>query len=140
MPVKLECIDTNVIVRFLVETPASIEPKFRGVFAFFDKLESGATSAFLPDIVLLQAYFVLTSHYGVPRAAAAEKLEAITSLRGVHLTDRRIMAGCLHWLTKENIDIVDAWLLEHSRCHGIAGVYSFDRDLEQRGLELLPVE
>jgi hypothetical protein len=34
-------IDTNVIIRFLVETPNTIHKKFSGVFSFFKKVETG---------------------------------------------------------------------------------------------------
>ena len=34
-------IDTNVIIRYLVEDPATIPPKFRGVYSFFEKVEIG---------------------------------------------------------------------------------------------------
>ena len=75
-------IDTNVIVRYLVETPESIDPEFRGVYGFFEKVETGRLSVHLPELVLFQAYFVLTSFYRVPRQEAHEKgsLEATVRL------------------------------------------------------------
>ena len=61
-----ELLDTNVIVRYLVETPESIAPKFRGVFPFFEGLAHAEKKAYLPPLVLFQTYFVLTSFYKVP--------------------------------------------------------------------------
>jgi len=133
------CIDTNVVVRYLVDTPQTIAPRFRGVFDFFGKLEEGAQKVFMPDIVLFQVYFVLTSYYNVPAALAAEKLEgscncvefiqARTGSRGdignpsVRKSGycRRLSAGI-------------------SRIRGISGVYSFDGDFTARGLALMKVE
>jgi hypothetical protein len=64
-----------VLVRFLVETPESISPQFKGVFRFFERLEEGTKIVHLPEIVLFQTFFVLTSYYGVP--SLAEKTEYI---------------------------------------------------------------
>ena len=69
-------IDTNVILRYLVEDPESIDPKFSGVYSFFDKLETGRLTVHLPDLVLFQTYFVLTSFYNVQigRASCRERV------------------------------------------------------------------
>jgi predicted nucleic acid-binding protein len=134
------CIDTNVVVRYLVDTPQTIAPRFRGVFDFFGKLEEGAQKVFMPDIVLFQVYFVLTSYYNVPAALAAEKLEGIVQLRGIHTSEKQALVETLETLQSENLDIVDAYLLAYSRIRGISGVYSFDGDFTARGLALMKVE
>jgi predicted nucleic acid-binding protein len=135
-----ECIDTNVIVRFLVETPESIAPQFKGVFRFFKRIEEGVKTVHLPEIVLFQAFFVLTSYYGVPATLAAEKLEQILGFRGISLPSKHIAEECLRILRRENIDIVDAWILSYSAAKGVSAAYSFDKDLFRLGLKLLKVE
>jgi predicted nucleic acid-binding protein len=135
-----ECIDTNVIVRFLVETPESIAPHFKGVFRFFQRIEEGVKTVHLPEIVLFQAFFVLTSYYGVPSALAAEKLEKIIGFKGIVLPTKPIAEECLRIVRRENVDIVDAWIVSYSTIKGIAGAYSFDKDLSRLGLKLLKVE
>lgn len=57
-----ELLDTNVIVRFLVESPESIPERFRGVFSFFERIERGEVKVHLPALVLVQSFFVLTSY------------------------------------------------------------------------------
>jgi predicted nucleic-acid-binding protein len=134
------CIDTNVIVRYLVETPQTINHKFKGVYSFFVKLEEGAEKTFLADIVLFQAYFVLTSYYEVPSALVAEKLENIVQLRGIHMSEKQAVLEILKILKSEDLDIVDAYLLAYSRIRGITGAFSYDGDLKARGLALLKME
>jgi predicted nucleic acid-binding protein len=138
--VNHECLDTNVIVRFLVETPESIPAPFKGVFPFFAKIEEGSKTVHLPEIVLFQAYFVLTSYYEVPAPLAAEKLEQIVRFKGISLPEKHIAGECLRITKHENIDIVDAWILAYSTAKGISGTYSFDKDLSRLGLKLMKVE
>lgn len=133
-------LDTNVLVRFLIETPNTVPTKFRGVFPFFGKLEREETTAFLPDLVLFQAFFVLTSHYEVPSNVAAEKLARLAAFRGISMTEKHIALACLKQLQEGTTDLVDAWLIAWCKDKGSEGVYSFDTDLRKAGLKRLPVD
>jgi predicted nucleic acid-binding protein len=137
--VKREIIDTNVIIRYLVEDPSTIDPKFKGVYSFFSKLEKGEVKAELIDLVLFQCYFVLTSFYKVPRPEAASKLEKLVGFKGLSMPEKAVAAACLSILQTENLDIVDAYILAWSKQHAVKGVYSFDSDLKKKGLKLLKV-
>ena len=135
-----ELLDTNVIIRYLVEDPDAVSGRFRGVFSFFEKLEKGEIKAHLPSLVLFQAFFVLTSYYEVPPTEAAEKLEALLSFDGMTVPDEPVVRNCMRLLRERNLDLVDAYIVACSRFRGLKGVYSFDRDLEACGLKLLPIE
>lgn len=137
---KHSLIDTNVIIRFLVETPERIPEKFKGVFPFFEKVERAEICVQLPELVLFEAFFVLTNLYKVPASEAAETLDQIVAFRGVFMQDKALMHDCLSVLKTKNIDLVDAYILAVSRRKSIGTVYSFDRDLQKSGLEMLPVE
>jgi len=133
-------IDTNVIVRYLTETVEDSDCRYKGVFRFFEKLETGSLKVFLPDLVLFQAYFVLTSFYNVPRAEAAEKLRRIVNFTGVDMLEKEIVTACLKRLEEQNLDLVDCYLLSWSENNGSGGVYSYDKDLEKNGLNLFPIK
>ena len=133
-------IDTNVILRYLVEHPNRIAPAFRGVYPFFEKLEQGQTEVQLSELVLFQVFFVLTSHYEIPPSEAAEKLERLLSFRGIKMDNKHVAALCLARLQRENIDIVDAWLLAWCETHRCNAIYSFDKDFSKRGIALLPIQ
>jgi len=137
---KHKIIDTNVILRYLVEDPSTIDPKFKGVYSFFAKLERGQIKAELVDLVLFQSYFVLTSFYKVPRPEAAEKLEKLVGFKGLSMPEKDVAAACLRMLQTESLDIVDAYIRAWSKRHAVEGVYSFDNDLKQKGLTLLKVQ
>ena len=132
-------IDTNVIVRFLVEDPETIDVKFRGIYSFFTKLESGKLSVHLPELVLFQTYFVLTSYYGVPSPEAAEKLATLLMLPGIKMHHKEIVSDCLKRLQQKKQDIVDAYLLAWAENKGLPGVYSFDKGIATETVDVLPV-
>lgn len=132
-------IDTNVIVRYLTETEDTIASRFAGIYPFFGRLESGEGYAYLPDLVLFQTYFVLTSYYGVPRNLAAGKLKTLVGFSGIKMDSKAIIIACLGKLEERSLDLVDTYLLAWNESKGIGGVYSFDSDLEKNGLACLPV-
>lgn len=137
---KHSLIDTNVIIRYLVEDPDTIHPKFKGVYSFFEKVEKGELQVQLPELVLFEAFFVLTRFYKVPVIKAAQTLELIVALKGISMQDKTLMRSCLTLLQNKKIDLVDAYILALSRQKNIKTVYSFDADLKKNGLELLEIQ
>jgi len=136
---RYSLIDTNVIVRYLVENPATIDKKFKGVYRYFQKLETGRHNAGLIELVLFQCYFVLTSFYRVSRVEAAEKLARLLTFKGIHMADKEIATACMKILQKKKMDIVDAYFLVWSEVTKISSVYSYDKELEKQGLKLLKI-
>lgn len=131
-------LDTNVVVRYLVERPEDVDEAFAGVFPFFVKLEKGEARALLTPLVLFQTWFVLTSFYQVPRPRAAAALGRILSFRGLTVPEKPVLRRCLESLEARSVDLVDAYLAALCASRGTTGVYSFDQSLEKLGLELLP--
>lgn len=136
---KSHLIDTNVLVRFLVENPETTSPKFKGVFSFFKKVEMGDLIVELPDLVIFEAYFVLIRIYKVPREEAAEKLLDLLSFKGIVTRDKKFILLCLKMLKSRKVGLIDAYLLALSEERGIDSVYSYDSDLEKHGLKLLEI-
>ncbi len=137
---KTNLLDTNVIIRYLVEDPDKIQKKFKGVFTFFPKVERGEIKIELCELVLFEAFFVLTKLYEVPQEEAADKLSAIVSFKGVIMHDKQLIISCLRILQTENSDLVDAYLLALAKKKNIKRIYSFDRDLSKRGLNAMEIE
>ena len=137
---KTNLVDTNVIIRYLVEDPDRIQRKFKGVFTFFPRIERGEIKIELCDLVLFEAFFVLTNLYEVPQHEAADKLSGIVSYKGVIMSDKPLILSCLKILQTEKIDLVDAYLLAISKKKNIKQIYSFDSDLSKRGLEALSIK
>lgn len=133
---KNKIIDTNVIIRFLMESPGSIQKKFAGVYSFFEKLERKDISADLPELVLFEAFFVLTGYYEIPQNTAAEKLSEIVLFSGIEMPDKVLILSCLDTLKKKKVGLVDAYIYVLSKKYGNSEIYSFDSDLKKLGLSL----
>lgn len=137
---KTNLVDTNVIIRYLVENPDRVQHKFKGVFTFFPKVETGEIRIELCELVLFEAFFVLTRLYDVPQREAADKLAGLISYKGIVMTDKPLILSCLKILQRERIDLVDAYLLAASKKKNIKQIYSYDSDLSKRGLTTLSIE
>jgi predicted nucleic acid-binding protein len=84
--------------------PSTIAPKFKGVYSFFERIETGRLAVFLPELVLFQCYFVLTSFYDVPRPEAAEKLARLLQFRGIKMREKEVVGACLDKLQEKSLD------------------------------------
>ena len=137
---KTNLVDTNVIIRYLVENPDKTQSKFKGVFTFFPKVERGEIKIELCELVLFESFFILTKLYEVPQKEAVDSLLGIVSFKGVIMPDKPLILSCLKILQTERIDLVDAYLLALSKKKNIKRIYSFDRDLSKRGLDALDIK
>lgn len=133
-------IDTNVIIRYLVENPGSIQKKFKGVFPFFKRVETGEVKVELTELVLFESFFVLTRLYEIPTVEASEALSKLTQFKGINLPSKKTMLSCLQIIQDKRIDLVDAYLMAVSKEKGIKNIYSFDKDLAKTGLKLLEIK
>ena len=133
-------VDTNVVLRYLIEDPETADPRFRGAVPFFEKLERGEQTALLTPLVLFQCYLVLTSYYKVPRPVAASKLRELLSYKGLRVPEKAVLRACLETLSEHSVDLVDAYLSALCIEKRLAGVYSYDEGLTRLGVNLLRVE
>lgn len=137
---KSSLIDTSVVVRYFVEDPRKTPEKFKGVFGFFNKVETAEIVVELPELVVFETFFVLTKLYQVPPKEAATKLKTLVSFKGILMHDKYLIESCLEILRSKPISLVDAYLLATSQKKGISSVYSYDSDLAKQGLRLLEIK
>ena len=133
---KSKIIDTNVIIRFLTENPKTIAPKFAAVFDFFIKLEKKEFTVFLPDLVIFEAFFVLTSYYEIEQKIVAAKLTELMLFAGIEMSDKLLLIACFEILKKQKVDLVDAYICALAKKRGDSEVYSFDKDIKKLDLKL----
>lgn len=119
-------LDTNVLVRFLVEDD---EDQTAAAAALVDRAIAAGETIFVSDIVLCETVWVLAGSYRVARAAIATALREL--LRARHLTfaspDQLVRA--LDAFTSGRGDLADYLIREHARAAGCEAVVTFDRAL-----------
>lgn len=122
-------LDTNVLVRFLLDDDPTQSPR---AVALLKRLDEEGESADLEDIILAETVWVLEKGYGVPRVEVARLLSTIVELSGVRCRSRRAVLAALSRYSVTPCDIVDCLLAAHARSRGLT-VHSFDQDFKRLG-------
>lgn len=123
-------IDTNVIVRFLVNDDPDQAQRARKLIE--------TEEVFLPTTVLLETEWVLRGAYKLPRAPLLEMLRAFLGLPNVVAQDLPPAITALEW-AERGMDLADALhLASGAACSAFA---TFDRDLSNaaRTVGAIPV-
>ena len=124
-------IDTNVVVRYLVEDDVAQTDRAEVV------LRSGAV--WVPKTVVLETAWVLRSRYGFDGAAIARGLRQLLGLPGVTVEDPGTLAQALD-LHDRGFEFADALHLASSR--GADAFATFERALRRKARrlpELVPI-
>ena len=121
-------IDTNIIIRYLVGDHA----EFLAIAsALFEAVEIGETQIVVLDNVIMEAFFVLTKFYQLPKAEVIDDLKTILSFVGVINHDKLEIIETLNLVLYKNIDFVDALLCVKSKLYDLE-LFSFDEKLKKR--------
>lgn len=118
-------LDTNVLVRFLVEDDAA---QTRRAKSLIQKTQA-TTTCYISDVVVCELVWVLTSCYRVPRAEIAETLRRLTTSRQMTFDATDRITRALDAFTAGRGDFADYLLREHARTAGCETVATFDRVL-----------
>jgi predicted nucleic-acid-binding protein len=118
-------IDTNVIVRFLVNDDHEQARRARALIE--------AEDLFVPTSVLLEAEWVLRSTYSLPRRPLFQALRAFLALPRIIAQDRQSAVAALGW-AEGGMDFADA--LHLAGAAGCDAFASFDRALKRTAAKL----
>ena len=120
-------LDTNVIIRFLVGDHKEHLTKSIDIFR---DIEKAKIQVEIIDGVLMEAYFVLTKFYKLPKIDVINDLKTILTLNGVINNNKTILYETLNIIENKNIDFVDALICAKSKLQGFEKL-SFDKDLQK---------
>lgn len=118
-------LDTNIIIRFLI---GDNEDHLEKSTQYFEQIEQGLMEVEILSDVLMEAFFVLTKFYKVPRAEVISDLKTILSFEGVVNKDKIILFEALNIIEAKNIDFVDALICAKCKLQNYEKL-SFDKDL-----------
>ena len=118
-------VDTNVIIRYLINDQAELYKKARD---FLDLVKLGKTKAHIEQAVFTEVIFVLTSVYNIPRDKIKESLYSLLLYRGFYNSEKDILIESLNIYADTNLHIVDCIIAAKVRLHGLE-IKSFDQEL-----------
>jgi predicted nucleic-acid-binding protein len=119
-------LDTNVLVRFLVEDD---ESQSAAAAALIEETLSHGEGLFVTDIVLCETVWVLTASYGVKRPAVVAILRDLLRAKQLSFAAPDSLSRALDAFASGRGDFADYLIREHSRAAGCEQVVTFDRAL-----------
>ena len=120
-------LDTNIIIRFLV---GDNEEHLAKSTEYFEQIELGSMEVEILSDVLMEAFFVLTKFYKLPKIEVISDLKTILSFEGVVNKDKVILFETLSIIKNKNIDFVDALICAKCKFQNYEKL-SFDKDLSK---------
>lgn len=120
---KTAIIDTNLIIRFLVND----DPK--KAFKVENLLKDKNNTNFLLDIVVAEIIWVLSSYYELNKAEIIEKILALINVESI-VCNRTVLNRALSIWDKNNISFIDAYIAAFAEIEECP-VYSYDKKFSQ---------
>jgi predicted nucleic-acid-binding protein len=119
-------LDTNVLVRFLVEDD---EIQTAKVTSLFEQTIADGTVLFISDVVLCETVWVLTSRYGFSRAEVTAVLRRLLDADHLSFSAPSQPARALAAFSAGKGDFADYVIREHGLAAGCTAVATFDQAL-----------
>lgn len=120
-------LDTNIIIRFLV---GDHEEHLEKSTEYFEQIEQGSMEVEILSDVLMEAFFMLTKFYKLPKVEVISDLKTILSFEGVVNKDKVILFETLSIIENKNLDFVDALICAKCKFQNYEKL-SFDKDLNK---------
>lgn len=119
-------LDTNVLVRFLVEDD---EAQSRRASRLIENARKRDETLFISDIVMCETVWVLSTSYRFSRSEMAGVLGDLLRGRGVVFSSSDSLARALQAYVAGKGDFANYLIREHGRNEGADTVATFDRAL-----------
>jgi len=119
-------LDTNVLVRFLVEDD---ERQSQKATRFIKSALKRDERLFVSDIVMCETVWVLSSAYRFSRTEIVEALTGLLRARNMVFSSSDRLARALHAYSTSKGDFADYLIRGHAREAGADEVATFDRAL-----------
>jgi predicted nucleic acid-binding protein len=125
-------LDTSVLVRYVTGDPPEMAERAVEII-------EGTEDLSLTNVVLAETAHVLTSYYGMPRAAVVDALIEFVRRENIATHDvgaDLVVAALLLWRPSGRVSVPDFLIWAAARAAGGVTVYSFDRRFPSEGTDL----
>ena len=131
----MNAIDTNVLVRFLVNDDRVQSAKVRQLFAIAERERA---MFYVPLLVLLKTIWVLESAYQVKRSDMIETIAELLLVPVLQFEQREAVQSMLAIVADAPLDLPDALIAQSALYQGCDSVLTFDQKAARGpGFELL---
>lgn len=117
-------IDTNVLVRYLVQDDAG---QFEQARRFIETICCVDAPGLIHPVALCELVWVLRSVYGVPREEIADVLDLLLRIRSLRVSQVDQVRAAIDLYRTTPVDFADALLHVTYRAAGAVGLVTFDR-------------
>jgi predicted nucleic-acid-binding protein len=125
-PEKVYLIDTNVILRYLLDDHKRFSQRAK---AFIQDVAKGIKKAELLSVVVVECVYVMEKFYEIPKTEIVDKLSRILNIKGIVNTDKSKLLDALVKYENSSADIVDCMLAARSSPQSV--IVSFDKDFKK---------
>ena len=119
-------LDTNVLVRFLVEDDAA---QSRAAVAVITRAGRTDEPLFVSDVVLCEVVWVLSASYAAPKAEIVGALRKLLHARQLAFRASDVLLRALEAYAAGRGDFADYLVREDARAAGCTSVLTFDKVL-----------
>jgi predicted nucleic-acid-binding protein len=119
-------LDTNVLVRFLVEDDAAQMERARRLL---QAAVDSNSSCYVSDVVMCEVVWVLERSYKFRRTEISQVLGRLLRARSLTLSSSERLARALEAYVAGRGDFADYLIREHARASGCEAVATFDGNL-----------
>jgi predicted nucleic-acid-binding protein len=119
-------LDTNVLVRFLIEDDAQQAAAAR---ALLEAARNRETPCFVSDVVMCETVWVLSRSYRLPRDEIVAVLRRLLSARPLVFDSRPRLSAALARFEIGRGDFADYLIREDAGSRGCEAVFTFDSEL-----------
>ena len=124
---KKYLLDTNVLLRFLLDDHAELS---RAAAGLFRQAADGKCLLILTDLAVAEAVWVLTSYYKLERQTVAESLAKMIVKAGIQCPTLEPTLDALARFKASKCDFFDCYLAAQASASDVA-IASFDKDLKK---------
>jgi predicted nucleic-acid-binding protein len=128
-------LDTNVLVRFLVEDDPA---QTRRATSLIERAVKADDELFITDIVLCELVWVLSGAYAFGRPDIVNTLKDLARARHLRFPDSDALVRALNAYERGRGDFADYLIREQARRAGCDGVATFDKALLNEPAFLAP--
>lgn len=120
-------LDTNIILRFVLQDHPIYSPKAEFIF---DKINKGE-DVYTSWLVIFETIFVLLHTHKLNKTEVAEKLLPLLRFETLHIENRSLVEKTFDYFVQKNVSFGDAYSVALMEKKKLKKIYSFDRDFDK---------